>query len=304
MRKLTINLLSILLALLLLFAAFVGWNIYQNQSFEETFYALYSDKVNGHIRMVVLSDLHQLSFGKDNAVLMERVQALQPDAVLIAGDIIEKRDPDIDFVLSLCERLQNIAPVYYGFGNHENDVVYGSDLTKSFLQQKPELVPGSLVDLSLIEQDRRLIEGLRALGVTVLQNGAVTAEFEGGTVEIGGISTGLDGFWDYSGQFVYQYAMQDTGNFKVLISHRSDVIMKYIPDYPIDLVLSGHLHGCVVRVPGKGGLYSPDQGLFPDYEAGLYESGDMTMIVSRGFAGIPCVPRILNKPEMVVVDIY
>ncbi len=304
MRKLIINLCSILLALVLLGAAFIGWNIYQNQSFEETFYALYSDKINGHIRMAVLSDLHQLNFGEDNAVLLERLQALQPDAILLAGDIINKHDPDVEFVLSLCERLQKIAPVYYGFGNHENEVAYGNDLTKVFLLQKPELTPGTMVDLTLIEQNHHLMEGLRTMGVTILQNEAVTVAFEGGTVEIGGISTGIDSFWDYSGQFVYQYAMEDSGNFKLLISHRPEVVMHYIPDYPFDLVLSGHLHGGLVRIPGKGGLYSTYDGFFPEYDAGLYESGDMKMIVSRGFAGVRWIPRIFNKPELVVVDIY
>lgn len=304
MRKIIINCFLVLLALVLVAAAFVGFNIYQNQTFEETFYTLYADTIQDHVRLVVISDLHQLQFGPENAELISRVEALEPHAIIIAGDVIEKTDPDVDMVLRLCEHLQAIAPVYYGFGNHENHVVYGNDLTKRFLDAKREITPKTLVDFTPLEQNSRLTEGLKALGVTVLQNSAVTAELNGSMIDIGGVSTGLDGFWDYSGQFVYSFTQQTPDHYKLLICHRPEVVMQYLKDESIDLALCGHLHGGCIRIPGKGGLYASDQGLFPDYDAGLYERGMLNMIVSRGFAGIRWIPRILNKPELVVVDLY
>ena len=93
-------------------------------------------------------------------------------------------------------------------------------------------------------------------------------------------------------------------NFTVLLSHRPELAELY-STYPFDLVLSGHAHGGQWRIPGiLNGLYAPHQGLFPEYAGGRYEFAQQTFIVSRGLARESTkVPRIFNRPELVIVDV-
>lgn len=295
------TLLFLLIAAILL-GAFIAWNVLENRTFEETFYTLETEKVNKPVRVAVISDLHQLSFGKDNELLLRRLSLLKPDIIAVAGDLVNRKNTDAGFALNICKKLVEIAPVYYGMGNHENCYLYGDDLGKQFLKAKlPDQMNGHS-DFSGLERNT-FLQDLSELGVQVVHNSKVLAEVNGQTIEIGGISTDESSFWDFSGKFIYNWAEDGSGSFKLLICHRPNVVMKYIPDYPFDLVLSGHLHGGGVRIPGVGGVYGADMGFFPDYTGGLYRSGSLTMIVSRGFAGKDFIPRILNKPELVIVDI-
>ena len=70
-------------------------------------------------------------------------------------------------------------------------------------------------------------------------------------------------------------------------------------------MLCGHAHGGQWRIPGiLNGLYCPGEGLFPEYAGGLYEKDGTVMIVSRGLAKESnIVPRIFNRPELVIIDI-
>ncbi len=69
------------------------------------------------------------------------------------------------------------------------------------------------------------------------------------------------------------------------------------------LVLAGHAHGEQVRLPWLGGLYAPNQGILPEYDAGRFESGDTVMIVSRGLGNSAFPIRVNNPPELVVVEL-
>ena len=65
-------------------------------------------------------------------------------------------------------------------------------------------------------------------------------------------------------------------------------------------MLAGHSHGGQIVLPGIGGLYSPDQGLFPKYYKGMY--GDMPKLIVSGGLGPSFFPvRLFNRPEVVCV---
>lgn len=294
---------SFLLVFGLCLSVFFGWVSWSNRNFVETFYSLYSSKVDTRVRAILLSDLHQASFGENNDRLISRVGKLEPDVILIAGDVVTKGKADIDYAVSLCGQLARIAPVYFGLGNHENSVIYGGDLNKDFLEENRQALGDDPECFDPLIQDSLLLDGLKSAGVTVLQNGSAAVEVGENRLEIGGISTNISSFWPYSGQFVSGFAGDEPGNFKILISHRPDPIMRYIAGYPIDLVVSGHGHGGVIRIPGKGGLLDSEGGFFPEYDGGRFERGDMTLIVSRGLGGHGWIPRIFNPPELVVIDI-
>lgn len=88
--------------------------------------------------------------------------------------------------------------------------------------------------------------------------------------------------------------------FSILLSHRPERLAQYAKE-GFSLVLSGHAHGGQVRLPGIGGLYAPDQGIFPRYTSGLYRLGPTRMVVSRGVGNGCGVPRLLNRPEAATI---
>lgn len=93
----------------------------------------------------------------------------------------------------------------------------------------------------------------------------------------------------------------DSADFTVLLAHRPELLAKYA-QFPLDLVVSGHAHGGQVRIPGVlNGLYAPNQGWFPKLAGGAYTQDGTTLIVSRGLAVRTRLPRIFNRPEVVLV---
>ena len=90
--------------------------------------------------------------------------------------------------------------------------------------------------------------------------------------------------------------------FNILLAHHPDYFQAYA-DWGADLVLSGHLHGGMIRLPGVGGVISPGWRLFPRYDHGLYMMRDKKMIVSAGLASHTIKLRVNNPPELAVIDI-
>ncbi len=303
MKRKTGNFFWVLFIFAIIVSAVLIWIVRSNASFTETFYSLYNNKVETPIRAVLLSDLHQKEFDDGNGKLAARIQELKPDMILIAGDMVNKKDTDIAGCLSLCKNLAEIAPVYYGLGNHENEIVYGSELNREFFEKNEKLSEDKPENFTPIIVDDSLISGLEEAGVTVLQNESVTVRVKENQIDIGAVSTNLSSFWPYSGQFIYDFSYHNSEHFKILISHRPEPVMEYIPDYPVDLVVSGHNHGGIIRIPGRGGLLSVDEGLFPTYDEGIFQYDSLTMIVGRGLGSHGWIPRIFNKPELVVIDI-
>lgn len=225
-------------------------------------------------KIVQLSDLHRMEFGEDNRRLVDRVAAQEPDLIALTGDFIESAE-DLPVVEALVAQLSEIAPVYFTSGNHD-----------------------------------AASKALRELKHTVNSNGGYYLSNEHILLERNGASIVLAGVEDPN-----TYADMprpdticselDTAypdSFIVLMAHRNEFPVNY-PDLTCDVVFTGHGHGGVIRLPGVGGLIGTDLKLFPTYDAGLFESGRYTMVVSRGLGGAPFYPRLLNNPEIVVVTL-
>ena len=91
--------------------------------------------------------------------------------------------------------------------------------------------------------------------------------------------------------------------FNILIAHDPDYFPKYA-DWGADLVLSGHVHGGMVRVPFWGkGVVSPNVRLFPKYDGGEFTIGKSRMLLSRGL-GMHTIPiRLFNPGEILEVEL-
>lgn len=266
----------LVLLVLLFLAGWATWRVIKEQTtLEVNFYQVQSSKVSNNVRVVLLTDLHLQEFGTDNVELVSEISKLTPDIIAIAGDMNIHGNEDYSVVLTLCEQLVEIAPVYYSLGNHEYvDVIFN---------------------------DSNIIQDLRDTGVTVLPD--ASAEITVGETEIliGGLSEGPEQFEKYGREFFDAFIADS--RFKLLLVHYPEEFDGVLEDYPIDLALCGHAHGGQIRLPFIGGLYSADQGFFPKLAEGYHEIGNSKVIISRGLGSSNPVPRINNTPEIVVVDI-
>jgi predicted MPP superfamily phosphohydrolase len=93
---------------------------------------------------------------------------------------------------------------------------------------------------------------------------------------------------------------ENEGAFSILLSHRPELFPIY-KKQQINLALTGHAHGGQFRLPMIGGLAAPNQGIFPKYDAGIFEEAQTRMIVSRGLGNSVFPLRVNNPPEIVVI---
>lgn len=224
--------------------------------------------------IVQLSDLHGAQFGSDGTALAKKVRELEPDMIALTGDFVTD-EGDLDAVRQLVSELSEICPVYFVSGNHE----FGSGLAQKVRQIMTDA------------------------GVKYLSNEFVSIDRGEDSIILGGVEDPL-AYTDMIDppELARRMNEADPAAFKVLLGHRNYWMEEY-PDLPVDLILSGHAHGGLVRIPGVGGVIGTDRSLFPDYDAGEYDNGAYTLIVSRGLGNSVPVPRLLNRPEIVVVTL-
>ncbi len=226
------------------------------------------------LRIALLSDIHAKEFGPGNSTLLEKVRAEAPDLIAITGDLLHEAD-QMDMVPALAKGLAEIAPTYYVTGNHE---------------WAAHCVP-------------ELKELLRENGVTVLSNEYVLFERDGEKLALLGADD-LNGRADQKtvpqlAEEVRQKEGADT--YLLLLSHRNNRYKVYEEAW-IDLTLSGHAHGGMVRLPFTDGLIGPHHEFLPKYTAGLYQLPYGKMVVSRGLgAGSWLQIRLFNFPHLPLV---
>lgn len=270
-----------LITVLVIIAVFLGLCsglvIYQNNQLEKSFYQVKSNKVVDNIRIVCISDMHMKEFGVGNERLVNEISRLSPDIIAIVGDMnMESRPDDYDCVVSLVKKLNEVAPVYYSLGNHEID--------------------------AMLFKDSKIYDDIKKAGIKIMNNETETVDIGGTQVDIIGLTQNPLEFNDYGKKF-FDKAMESDDNFKLVLNHYPENFLGVLDDYNIDLALAGHAHGGQVRLPFIGGLYSADQGFFPELCNGYHEIGNSKLVITRGLGKSGIMPRVNNKPEIMVVDI-
>lgn len=274
-RKKLIALICVGLLIILTFTAFYNGLVVRR-------YTVQTDELNvgESFRVLLIADLHSYIYGNDQNELILLIKKQEPDAILLAGDIADDKEPFTGVEL-LLEGIRDISPVYYVTGNHEF-WLYDIEQTK---------------------------DAFRKYGVRVLENeydhlqaGNIKIVFAG--VEDPDIRLFEDFSYDWAAEMGKAFLpLWNESGFKILLAHRPEQIEEY-KKYDFDIVVSGHSHGGQIRVPlFINGLYAPDQGWFPRYAGGLYKHGTLTHIVSRGTSNPLRIPRVFNPPELVVIDI-
>lgn len=247
-------------------------------------YKIETPRITTPIRIALITDLHSDWYGKEQGVLIDALKKQQPDIVLLGGDIFDDKGSNQNAELTL-QQLSEQYPCYYVTGNHE----YWSG-----------------------EIDN-ILEIVESYGISVLSGDCKTIEIKGQTINICGVDdpdvvaytkNGIGMLEQLKAAEECKEAVNPKG-YTILLSHRPEWVETYM-QYDFDLVLCGHAHGGQWRIPGiLNGLFAPNQGLFPHYAGGIYYYKEgKQMIVSRGLAreSTP-VPRIFNRPELVIIDL-
>ncbi len=247
---------------------------------------------------VLLADLHNCTFGKNNSRLIKRIKAMEPDFIIIAGDMVNKKEicyPSNAYVLM--EQLAKSYKLYYAYGNHEQRLErIGKDASIQWTKEDKEY------HSTWVEFKKRL----EAAKVTFLDNESTIFTSNSSSLRITGLSLRPDYFeFNASKELPLKELNELVGesskeHFQLLIAH-NPVHFNAYASWGADLTLSGHLHGGMMRLPGIGGVISPQAKLFPKYDKGKHTEGDSHLIVSRGLGSHSIMPRLFNIPEIIYV---
>ena len=282
-RKIAISII-LTLVIVVLMVTVVG-----NCLLSVTEYTINLSEMSSSARVVVISDLHGKEYGRDNKRLLAKISEQKPDAIFVVGDMLSDGDAENGFskTTKLLIDLLDIAPVYFSYGNQEKE--YSGGIIDEFA--------------STITEN----------GIIVLDDSYVDCEIGGQKIRIGGTMGHAFPFgrtkeeFENSKEYIFLKDMEKTDSPTIVLAHMPDTfIFNGAHNYwsNIDLVVSGHTHGGVVRIPFVGGLYSPMQGLFPEYDYGFFTLGDkMKMVITSGLSGYKFIPRFLNLPEICVLNL-
>ena len=259
------------------------WTLWGNIALEVNEYEIVSDRIPeafAGFRIAQVSDLHNKDFGEGYGQLLTLLSQINPDIIVVTGDLIDSRHTDLDIALEFAWQAGKIARVYYVSGNHEARV--------------PEY------------EDLKI--GLVKAGVVILENQKVQITREGESITLMGIEdpSFQEDYLFGDSESVARQAIENLQNesdgYTILLSHRPELFDLYV-ETKMDLVFSGHAHGGQFRLPFIGGLVAPNQGFFPKYDAGQFTEENTAMIVSRGVGNSIIPIRFNNRPEIVLVTL-
>lgn len=233
-------------------------------------------------RFVLISDLHNKVYGNNNDKVIGAIQKINPDFIIVAGDLVTSQvSEDMTPGISLMNALSRSYPVYYGMGNHESKML-----------REPERFGGKY---------ERLIRAVSNKNVTVLRNASVNlAEYN---IRLTGLELDLEYFAHFQVRKLQDNYLQET--LSECDGHMCNILVAHNPDYFEDyakwgaqLVLSGHVHGGIMRLPLLGGVIAPSYRLFPKYDGGVFRSGKAVMLLGRGLGSHTLPFRFFNPAEL------
>lgn len=267
---------------------------YQNRHLETTYYTYKAEQLGADLegyRIVQISDLHNVKFGKNNQKLVDRIRECEPDMIVLTGDLVDSNHTNVDRAVQFVDEIVKICPVYYVTGNHE----YW--LEKS---EYDELMDG-LVSAGVVILDNQVVEISRGDAKFRLV-GLDDRSLADGTLEALLSDESIRN--NQAEQKEETADNEDSGEkeLTVVLAHEPQYLARYAGT-GVDLVLSGHAHGGQFRLPFVGGIVAPDQGFLPEYTAGEYYMNGTEMIVSRGLGNSVIPVRLFNYPEIVCVDL-
>ncbi|HOK42669.1 MAG TPA: metallophosphoesterase [Thermoclostridium caenicola] len=280
---------------LLFLVMFWYWQNYTLQIVRYTLsYAELPQGFDGY-KIAHISDMHGMAFGYKNSTLARRIREFNPDIVVCTGDMISSHAKDGQAFLDFLESMGDQYPIYMCLGNHEQ------------IAEWKELESESEYGYDAF------IRKVREYGVRILNNETEILEKDGDQIRIIGLTLALyhysrrdEPYADENLLLKTPYIEEAVGRagegFNLLLVHNPSYFREYTA-WGADLILVGHMHGGVIRIPFKGGLLSPEHVFFPEFDAGLFEEGTGKMIVNRGLGNSAIQMRLFNRPELTEITL-
>ena len=232
-----------------------------------------SDKINGDIKIVQITDLHGTEFSRQNESLIKQIEKEKPDLVFATGDMYTNSDQKgKDTAKHLLVSLAEKFPIYYVTGEHDNDN-----------------------DFHLFLENN---------GVFVLDYKTETVKIRDTEIVLYGINNVY-----YSPTFdLFNEFSPDYSKYNILMAHINNA--DAFKDFGADLTVCGDTHGGQIRLPLLGAVYMDGEWL-PEwsdkkqtaYVKGLYNLGENKLFVSGGLGSRPYPFRLFNRPEISVITL-
>ncbi len=253
--------------------------------FQNNFPVVRKIKINNpelnSIKIVHLSDLHRKTFGYLNCRLSRKIKKLSPLLILMTGDMVSRQNTDLKPLEALLCECSKLCPVYYAFGNHE---------------------------IEMDKQDfNELMKTISKSKTVILKNQSADIEINQKKINITGLCFERRNFRNKNNGFtgLKPYLIDDINNavglkenvYTILLAH-SPLYFDTYSSWGADLVLSGHVHGGIIKLPFKKALFSPERKFFPKYHSGIYSQDSTIMYVNTGLGKF----RVFNPPEIVLIE--
>ena len=280
----------IFIGIFILMYLYIKYNV---NTLEVTKYVVENKKVpkefDGY-NIVQISDLHSKLFGENNKKLIQKIKSLNPDIVVVTGDLIDGENNNYNVALDFMKEISKLYRVYYIIGNHEQ-----KSLIKKYKDEYKDYF-NKLHQIDFVNLDNNKVEivkgdsNINLYGLTVPYS-CYKYLFDNQETT----SIDIDFLEEKLGKV-------DREQFNILLAHTPFYFDEY-EKWDADLTLCGHVHGGIVRLPLVGGLLSPDRKFFPKYDLGEYIKNKSTMIVSKGLGGSKVLIRVNCKPEIVNIKL-
>lgn len=224
------------------------------------------------IKALQISDLHLNTIRLRQRALIDKIGAINPDLLLLTGDVIDK-SANLELLDNFLSQLDNNLEKVAILGNWE----YWGEI--------------NLKDLQKIYTKNNC---------TLLINDSKNYRFENRTISITGMDDFVGGMPDISKALInysksnYHIVLNHCPEYTTQIAHRLET------EIPVDLILSGHTHGGQINILGKVPFLPQGCG---EYLSGWYKDNFKNLYVSKGF-GTSILPiRLGARAEIAVFHI-
>lgn len=244
------------------------------------------DKIKKDFKFVLISDLHNKVYGKGNEKVIEDIRKAQPDFIIVAGDLVTSHVKETtEPAVKLLEALSKEYKIYYAMGNHETKIRTDQERFENRFQE--------------------YMDEIRSENVIVLRN--EKRYLENFDINVYGLELERDYFPHFKKKHLDMMTLEkkigvcQKEKTNILIAHHPDYFEAYA-NWGADLVLSGHVHGGIMRLPLLGGVIAPSYEIFPKYDGGIFKTGHSIMLLGRGMGAHTIPFRFFNPAELYVVN--
>ncbi|MCD8038580.1 MAG: metallophosphoesterase [Lachnospiraceae bacterium] len=277
----------VIVAIMLILAFFLAIGLIDGNRFEVVEEEFALPKLKRQCKLALISDVHNKVYGDNNAPLIKAVKRINPDFIILAGDLVtSKAGEDMTPGIGLVNELAGDFKIYYGLGNHE-----------SRIKERRDKFGNAFDDLK---------NKLSAENIVMLEN--KSADISEYNIRITGLELSTEYFPHFGiksmedGYLESVIGEADKSKCNILIAHNPDYFSEYAK-WGADFVLSGHVHGGIMRLPVLGGVISPSYRLFPKYDGGVFREKDAVMLLGRGMGAHTIPFRFFNPAQLYAVTL-